>query len=68
MIDFRTVNIIEYGTARAERVSLSGLLCQGSLNRFIAFDTETTGLDPDHDRLTEVGAVLYENGVITGLF
>lgn len=68
MIDFRTVNIIEYETARAERVSLSSLLCQGNPNRFIAFDTETTGLDPNHDRLTEVGAVLYENGRIINHF
>ncbi len=30
--------------------------------RFIAFDTETTGLDPDYGRIVEVGAVLFEKG------
>ena len=29
---------------------------------FVAFDIETTGLDAIHDRITEIGAVLYENG------
>ena len=31
---------------------------------FVVFDTETTGLDPNNDRLTEIGAVFVENGRI----
>ena len=30
--------------------------------RFIAFDVETTGLNPQEERIIELGAVLFENG------
>ena len=30
--------------------------------RFIAFDVETTGLNPKEERIIELGAVLFENG------
>ena len=30
--------------------------------RFIAFDVETTGLNPQKERIIELGAVLFENG------
>lgn len=36
--------------------------------RYIAFDTETTGLYPDSDRIIELGAVLVENGNIIKSF
>ena len=32
-------------------------------NRFIAFDVETTGLNASSDRIIELGAVLFENGI-----
>lgn len=32
--------------------------------KFIAFDVETTGLNPKTDRIIEVGAVLFENGEV----
>lgn len=33
------------------------------MERYIAFDTETTGLDYNNDKIIEFGAVLFENGV-----
>ena len=32
---------------------------------FVVYDTETTGLDPQSEALTEIGAVVVENGQIT---
>ena len=37
--------------------------------RFVAFDTETTGLHPDQDNLLEIGAVMFDyNGMIGSPF
>jgi len=38
------------------------------LTSFIAADTETTGLDFEHDRMIELAAVRFENGVPTDTF
>lgn len=38
------------------------------LNRFVAFDLETTGLDPLSDKIIEIGLVKYEGGEITETF
>ena len=35
---------------------------------FVVYDTETTGLDPNTEFLTEIGAVVVENGRITETF
>ena len=35
---------------------------------FVVYDTETTGLDPNTEFLTEIGAVVVENGQITETF
>lgn len=37
-------------------------------SRFIAIDFETTGLSAYSDRIIEVGAVIFENGVVTNKF
>lgn len=36
--------------------------------RFIAFDVETTGLNPREERIIELGAVLFENGLAVSKF
>ena len=41
----------------------------GDINgTFVVYDTETTGLDPRNEALTEIGAVLVENGKMTETF
>ena len=37
-------------------------------NRYVVFDIETTGLSPQYDKITEIGAVCIENGQVTGTF
>ena len=39
-----------------------------NLSCFTAFDFETTGLDPLNDRIIEVAAIRFEDGVITDRF
>ena len=62
-MDMRTVEKIEYGSASAVRVPPDAISDLGMPDRFIAFDTETTGLDPDKDCIVELGAVVFEHGV-----
>lgn len=38
------------------------------MNRYIAFDVETTGLNARSDRIIEIGAVIFENGCPTKEF
>ncbi|OUQ44197.1 PolC-type DNA polymerase III [Gemmiger sp. An120] len=46
-----------------------GAQAAGSLDgSFVVFDVETTGLNPAQEQLTEIGAVLVENGQVTGQF
>ena len=63
MIDLRTIELIEYGLVKAERIiAFEPDICLELAARYITFDTETTGLDPERDRIVELGAVLFENG------
>lgn len=64
MADFRIVDSIEYLSAKAQRLCINDLPSMDlhGFDRYIAIDVETTGLDPDQDRIIEIGAVLFENG------
>ena len=50
------------GCASYTKMKLTGSLVNALEKRFIAFDTETTGLDSYYCRIIEVGAVLFEGG------
>lgn len=67
-MDMRTIDKIEYGPASAVRASLYTETARELSERFIAFDTETTGLDPDRDCIVELGAVVFEKGIPTASF
>ncbi len=38
------------------------------LDSYICIDLETTGIDPESDRIIEIGAVKFEKGVLAGKF
>lgn len=48
--------------------SVKGDADTGFEGTFICFDIETTGLSAARDKITEIGAVKVENGVITDIF
>ena len=68
MADLRTLMTVEYGAASAVRVVLNQDTCAALSERYIAFDTETTGLDPENDSIVELGAVVFEKGIPTASF
>ena len=68
MTDLRTIEKIEYGNAVAIRMTVKPEISQELSDRYVAFDTETTGLDPENDRIVELGAVAFENGEPTDSF
>ena len=49
-------------------MELANLLNQLNLHTFIAFDFETTGLDPSDDKITEFAAVRFEEGIVSDSF
>ena len=67
-MDMRTIERIEYGSASAVRVSPVAISDLGMPERFIAFDAETTSLDPDKDCIVELGTAIFERGVPTETF
>lgn len=67
-MDMRSVEKIEYGSAAAVRVVPNHEICRKLTRRYIAFDTETTGLDLEEDRIVELCAVIFEKGLSTDSF
>lgn len=53
---------VHIGNATADRVEFDATYAELLRQRFIAFDVETTGLNPATDRIVEIGAVLFVNG------
>lgn len=51
-----------------EKLVMQGNHTQSFEAPIVAFDIETTGLDRTHDRLTEIGAVILENGEVKERF
>ena len=68
MADMRALDTIAYGNARAGYCDMNAGIKVHLQKRFIALDTETTGLDPEKDRIVEVAALLFEKGQVTDRF
>ena len=57
------VNVPRSGVAFLEKIDTDNPAFSSIQNRFIAFDVETTGLSPYADRIIEIGAVLFRDGM-----
>lgn len=51
------------GIVSVNKMQIDSTTLSALKQRYIAFDVETTGLSPYNDRIIEVGAVLFENGI-----
>lgn len=51
------------GFVSANKIKIDNYALKALKQRYIAFDVETTGLNPYNDRIIEFGAVLFENGI-----
>jgi DNA polymerase III epsilon subunit family exonuclease len=56
------------GIVQCGKINIDSGVLEKIKKRYIAFDVETTGLNPYSDRIIEVGAVLFENGEITASY
>ena len=51
------------GLVSVHKVQMDDSAWNAIEQRYIAFDVETTGLSAERDRIIEVGAVIFENGI-----
>lgn len=59
---------IKSGVAISKRIDLDSTNENSIRNCFVAFDVETTGLSPTLDRIIEISAVIFRNGVVHKVF
>ena len=59
---------VQRGTAISKRVELDSHNENSIRNCYIAFDVETTGLSPISDRIVEIGATIFQNGIVQRVF
>ncbi|MBL0060378.1 MAG: DEAD/DEAH box helicase [bacterium] len=55
-------------TTPTREIDQTDWLAPLGLSRFVAIDLETTGLTPANDEIIEIGAVLFEHGVLTDVY
>ena len=51
-----------------EEIGFSNITPKGKYNEFVVFDTETTGLAPSKDRIVELAAIRFVDGIPTEVF
>mgnify|MGYP002626295360 CR=1 FL=1 len=61
-------NEVELKEKKTTEVYFNHIVLDKLKQKYIAFDTETTGFSFTNDRIIELGAVLFENGKITKRF
>ena len=66
--DFKVIYGVEDYFVNDCVAAVHGSKDESFTGEFIVFDVETTGLSAQNDRLTEIGAVLIQNGQITDRF
>lgn len=60
------INSLEKGVVHLERINVAGNL--KDIREFIAVDIETTGLNPNKDKILEIGAVYFKEGKVIDTF